>query len=612
MKTFSSALRRIAAACAAACASFSGLSSAQTSSDSQLKPVVVTATRIETRADELVSELVVIDRVQIVQSTGRTLPELLTRAAGVQFSSNGGLGKSASIYIRGTEARHTILLVDGVRIGSATLGTPTWENIPLDMIERIEVLKGPASALYGSDTVGGVIQIFTRKGTTGFFPSAGITLGSKGYRQINAGVSAGQENLSYSLGLSSTAENGFSATNSKVPFGSFNPDDDGFEQSAFNAAVSWKLATDWVLDARLMQSSGRNQYDDGLGVDTRSKIKTAAGALGLQGKLSPSWTTRLNISQGDDKLKTIRSAFASQNGTFFNTSNHQITWKNDLETPIGIATLGLEQFKQKVDSTTNYTVKSRTINSTFIGLHGSAGVHSWQANMRHDKNSQFDKNTTGYVGYGFAITPQWRINASHGTSFVAPSFNQLYFPGFGNPLLQPEKGRNTDLGIAYNKAGHSVKLVRFDNKIRGFITSTTTPANIPRARIDGWTLAYEGKVGAWSWRTSVDDFDPRNEVTGKLLARRNRTQLNAGLDYDAGVWSAGAQIIKAGSRFDDSANTVLLGGHATVDLHGRYKLSKDWSLQASIANLTNRKYETVLGYNQPSRGLFVSLKYAAK
>jgi vitamin B12 transporter len=602
-------VRVLAAASAAACASLAANSVAQTSNEPQLKPLVVTATRNATQVDELVSELVVVDRAQIEQSTGRTLTELLVRTAGVQFSSNGGLGKTTNVYIRGTEARHTILLVDGVRMGSATLGTPSWENIPLDMIERIEVLKGPASALYGSDGVGGVVQIFTRDGKPGFFPTAAVTLGSEGYRQVSAGLSGGQGDLNYALGLQSTREKGFSATNSKVPFGKFNPDDDGFRQNALNASLRWKLAADWAIDARLLQSNGESQFDDGLGANSLLRLKTGNAALGLQGKPSKGWTTRLSFAKSNDKLKTVNSVDPTQIGNFFNTTQDQLAWKNDLDTAVGITTLGYEQLKQNVDSTTNYTVKSRTVNSLFAGLNGSMGAHSWQANLRHDKNSQFGKSTTGFAGYGFAITPQWRLNASHGTSFVAPSFNQLYFPTFGNPNLQPEKGRNTDLGIAYSAGGHKVKLVRFDNKIRGFITSTTAPANIPKARIDGWTLTYDAKVGPWSWRVGLDDFDPRNELTGKLLPRRNRTQLNLGADYDAGNWSSGVQLLKAGSRFDNTANTTFIDGYTTVDVYGQYKLAKDWAMQAKLNNLTDRQYQTILGYNQPGRSVYLTLRY---
>jgi vitamin B12 transporter len=613
MKNFSFAqrarVRALAVASAAACASFAPTSFAQTAVEPQLKPVVVTATRNATKVDELVSELVVVDRAQIDQSTGRTLTELLARAAGVQFSSNGGLGKSTNVYIRGTEARHTILLVDGVRVGSATLGTPSWENIPLDMIERVEVLKGPASALYGSDGVGGVVQIFTRDGKTGFFPSAAVAVGSEGYRQLSAGVRGAQGDLNYSFGLQSTREKGFSATNSNVPFGSFNSDDDGFQQNALSASLRWKLAADWAVDARLLQANGTTQYDDGPTVDARSRIKAGTTSLGLQGKPGKGWMTRLSFAKGYDKATTLNATDPTEVGNFFNTTQEQFAWKNDVDTAAGIATLGYERLKQNVHSTTNYTIKSRTVNSLFAGINGAAGAHSWQANVRHDKNSQFGNSFTGFAGYGFAITPQWRLNVSHGTSFVAPSFNQLYFPMFGTPDLQPEKGRNTDLGIAYSAGGHKVKLVRFDNKIRGFITSTTAPANIPKARIDGWTLTYDGKIGPWSWRAGFDDFDPRNELTGNLLPRRNRTQLNLGADYDAGIWSSGVQLLKAGSRFDNAANTALLDDYTVVDVYGQYKLRKDWALQAKFNNLTNRQYQTVLGYNQPGRSAYLTLRY---
>ena len=149
---------------------FASLAFAQTTP--ALPETVVTATRVATRADQLTSEVIVVDREAIERSAGRTLPEVLARTASVQMTSNGGRGKTAGVFIRGTESRHTILLIDGVRYGSATAGTPVWDNIPVDMIERIEVLKGPASALYGPDAAGGVVQIFTRRGTQGFRPAA--------------------------------------------------------------------------------------------------------------------------------------------------------------------------------------------------------------------------------------------------------------------------------------------------------------------------------------------------------------------------------------------------------------------------------------------------------
>jgi vitamin B12 transporter len=611
MKTIVMTLRLSALACAAACA-VSGTAYAQTAPE--LKEVVITATRTETQADELVSEVVVVTRAQIEQSSGRTLPEVLSRTAGVQFFSYGGLGKAASIYIRGAEARHTLLLIDGARIGSATAGAPSWENIPLDMIERIEILKGPASALYGSDGVGGVVQIFTRSGVKGFSPLASVTLGSLGHTQLSAGVRGGSAEVSYALGAQRTRERGFSATNSQASFGNFNPDDDGFKQDALNASLRWKFAPDWSLDAKLLHSGGETQFDDGAGqANTRSSLETSVLALGLEGRISKTWKYRLSYSQSQDQSTQLATDSGYiQIPSIFDTEQTQLTWKNDIETPVGIVVVGLEQLKQNVTSDTVYEVDSRTINSVFAGVNGAAGAHSWQANVRSDHNSQFGRSSTGFVGYGFAFTPQWRANVSHGTSFVAPSFNDLYYPGYSNIELQPEKGRNTDVGLTYSQAGHTVKIVRFDNKIRGFITSTTSPSNVPQVRIDGWTLGYDGQTGPWTWQASLDSFDPRNQVSGKVLPRRNRNQVNLAVTYDIGAWKLGGQLLKAGERFDDTANTTTLAGYTTVDLNAEYKASSDWTVQGKINNLGNKKYQTVLGYNQPRRGVFLTLKFQPK
>ena len=241
---------------------------AQTKTTPQLQEIVVSATRTPTRADELVGDVVVINRAEIEKMLGRTLPEILARVPGVQFSSNGGLGKNSSVNIRGSEARHTILLIDGVRYGSATTGTPAWDNIPIDMIERIEIVKGPASALYGSDAVGGVVQIFMRKGFQGFSPYASATLGSEKFRQLATGFTGGAGAVSYSLGVQKTREAGFSATNPRVG-ANYNPDRDGCDQNALNATVAMQINPSWRLDAGLVYADSVNQSDDGLNRDTR-------------------------------------------------------------------------------------------------------------------------------------------------------------------------------------------------------------------------------------------------------------------------------------------------------------------------------------------------------
>ena len=575
---------------------------------------MVTATRTPPRVDAPVSDTVVIDRAQLARQASRTLPELLARVAGVQLSASGGAGKTSSVFIRGTEARHTILLIDGVRYGSATAGTPSWDNIPLETIERIEVVKGPASALYGSDGVGGVVQIFTRRARPGedsFSPRASSTIGSEGYKQITGGFTGASGPFTYALDAQRTIDKGFSATNRKVQFGNFNADRDPFSQSALNASLGYQINPDWKIDSGLLYSEGLNHYDDGPNRDTRGIVRTQIAHIGVRGAVTSSWTTQLRYSQSRDYARAIVAAPFDLPG-LFQTTQDQYQWQNDIATPIGTVVAGLERREQKVNSNTAYTVIERDIDSAFVGLNGSAGAHSWQVDARHDRNSQFGDSNTWFAGYGYRITPNWRFNVSHGTSFVAPSFNQLYFPNFGNPDLKPEEGKNTDVGITWSQDGQSVKLVRYDNRIQGFITNTTLPQNIPRARVEGWTLGYDGQFGAWGLHANLDSLDPRNEVSGKQLPRRAKNTASLAIDYAAGLWKFGASALHVGRRFDDVANTRRLGNYTTVDLYAEYRVAKDWSVQGRITNLSDETYETAYGYNQRGSAAYLTVRWQPK
>lgn len=595
---------RVPACLMAAAAAFTVPAAAQPT----LKESVVTATRTETRADELVSDVVVVTREQIEASTARTLAEVLARTGGLQASANGGRGKQSSVFTRGTENRHTILLVDGVRLGSATAGTPSWDAVPVEMIERIEILRGPASALYGSEGVGGVVQVFTRKGREGFHPYAAVTLGSERHRTAGAGVSGGEGRFGYAFGVQRTRERGFSATNERVPFGNFNEDDDPFEQDSANASVNYDLGRGWSVDAGALYADGVTWIDDGPGFDSRTAVRAFTGHARISGRPLDRWRTSLRFAQGNDTANSIVASWPGE----FKTEQQEWTWENQIDTAAGVVLAGLEQRRQKVDASTAYTVDERTIDGVYAGLNGSSGIHSWQANLRRDRNSQFGGATTGFAGYGVRLAPAWRASVSYGTSFVAPSFNQLYFPGFGNPDLQPEKGKNYDLALTWAQDGQEVKLVRFDNRIRGFMTNTTLPQNIPRARIDGWTLGYTGDFGRLALRASLDLLDPRNAVTGERLPRRAKEQASVGVDWTQGAWRFGGNVLAAGERFDDAANTQRLGGYATVDLYADWQFASDWSLQAKVNNLGDRDYETAYGYNQPGRAFYLTLRWQPK
>ena len=478
-------------------AAFPYYSFAQIQPTSQLKETVISASRTPTRTDELVSDVTVVTRAEIEKYVGRTLPELLSRLAGVQFSATGGLGKSSSVSIRGSEARHTILLIDGVRYGSARTGAPVWDNIPVDMIKRIEILKGPLSALYGSDTVGGVVQVFMRKGQAGFKPYAAVTLGSESRAQRGTGLTGGAGDVSFASSAQKTPGAGFSATDTKAGVATFNPGRDGFEQKSFSGSIAYQINPSFKLDVGLV-------YAD-------------------------------------------------------------IVYRS-------------------VDGLTRYTRYSSITN---------------------------DAHTTGLAG-GFSVTPQWRVNASYGTSFVAPSFNQLYFPGFGNSNLQPEKRRNSDFGVTWSDFGHGVKFVKYDNRIRGFITNSTLPVNIPQASIDGVTLFYGGTSDGLTLSASAGALNPHNELTGKRLPRRSSSQLHAAADYAVGAWTFGGALLRTGESFNDVNNTQKLEGYTVGDVYADNRFSKDWNVQAKINNVTAKVCETILGYNQLSRGVFVASRWQSK
>ena len=583
-----------------------------------LGDVVVTATRTPTRIDQTLAETTVIGRDEIEAATGRTLPELLARQPGLQAWSNGGLGKVSSVSIRGLESRHVLLLVDGVRQGSATLGTPSWDNLPLEAIERIEIVRGPLASLYGSDAVGGVVQIFTRRGGTGLQPDASLTVGSQADRRASVGLRGTAGPIDGSVQIASLRREGVSATNPRAPFGAFNPDPDPFDQDTLSAQVGATLPARWRLQAQAYASRATSAYDDGLGADARSRLVNRSASLQASGPVVAEWTTRLMVARSSDSVDTLASAsrFATLGAT--RTEQSQLIWENTLTTRAGALLLLAERLEQDVSRPGNpYTVPSRTVDALSAGLSGSAGAHHWQAALRRDRNSQFGSPSTGSVAYGYDVTSAVRIAASAGTSFVAPSFNQLYFPGFGNPTLQPEEGRHREASIRWADAGQQVRAAWFQNRIRGYIPSGPLPVNVPRARMDGLSVSWDGSIGPWKLAASAETLEPLNDTVGsanfgRLLQRRAAESARLSADRSVGQGSVGASLQKVGQRFEDAANTTALPGFTRLDLRADWSLQPGWTLGLSLNNLTNRRYETALGYDQPGREAFVTLRWQGR
>ena len=578
--------------------------------------VTVTATRVLTRVNDVVADITVIDRAMLDRMEGRTLSELLSTVAGLQFSSNGGLGKSSSVYIRGLEARHTMLLVDGVNIRSATLGTPSLDNLPMEAIERIEIVRGPLSSLYGNGAFGGVIQVFTRKGQQGLSGDVKLAAGSNQYGQAAGGISFGNGVIDAAVRVQSTATQGFSATNAKVPFGSYNDDRDGARQGAGSLRLGWQASADWRLELTSLQSKMMTKIDDGPGADARAELENRLLALSVQGKVLPAWSTRVVVSDATDGYDTLSSASSFSTLGLIQSRIRQLSWENTVTTPVGAVLALAEKSSEKVSRPGQpFSVAERDINAVALGLSGSAQARVWQASLRRDSNSQFGGVTTGAIGYGYTIAPAWRATASYGTSQNLPSFNQLYYPGFGNPELQPETGKHGEVGLRWTADEHSLRAAYYDYNYRGFISSGPQPVNLPRVEITGYTLAYEGRWQNVDLTASLDQVDPRNATVGnanygKQLARRAKQAVRAGADWRVGVWSVGATLAGFSHRFDDAANATRLGGYGTLDLRAEWALAPNLKLAAKLNNVGGKAYETVLGYNQPGREAYLTLRYA--
>lgn len=597
--------------------------------DAPLATTVVTAARTSTLLDETLADVRVVTSAQIESAGGRSLAEVLQRFAGVQMSSNGGRGNTQSVYIRGS--KQVVLLIDGVRYGSATLGTPTLESLPLEAIERIEVVHGPASALYGSDAIGGVIQIFTKQGKgvqQAFAPHAALTWGRAGYQKAEGGFAGAQSGWNYSLNMARVIDPGFSATNRKSS--EFRSDADKFNQTSLTAALGYAFNADWRLDANLMQARSYSEFDQGYiylpngsspPVDgSYSQLRAATSQLKLTGKLASDWTSSLSVSASDDDQRAHHrvAGHAERYGDRFQTQQTEYKWGNEIRTPVGMVVAGLERLEQKVTSSEQYDRTQRSTNAAYAGLNGSQGAHSWQVNLRRDDNSQFGGYNTWGLSYGYQLLPGLRAHASRASSLKAPTFNDLYYPYSGNPNLRPESAKGNEIGLDWNLGAHSFKLTGFDNQVQNLIAWAPAdpsdfmgmwlPFNVDSARLKGWSLGYSTAWQGWSLAARYEHLDARDGYGARMTDRLPEHQATLSLDKRIGAWKFGASALYAGQRTDQRGQ-VALASYTTVDAYAEYQFAKDWSAQARIANLTDKNYETAYGYNQRGRAGFVTLKW---
>jgi len=598
------------AACLSVPVAFGASGSATT-----LSPIVITAGRVFQTAEESLAAVTVITREDIERQQARSVPDLIRGLPGVALSNSGGPGKVTSLFLRGSDSGQVLVLIDGVKVGSPTLGSTAFEHLPVEQIERIEIVRGPRSSLYGSEAIGGVIQIFTHKGGGDLKPSFSLGAGSYHSYQGSASISGGGESGWFNAGLSGADTRGFNACNGEPGVaGCFThePDEDGYRNLAANLRAGYRFDNDAEVDFHWLRTDGETEYDGGFEnqSDTRQQVVSA----GL--KLMPidAWALSLKAGRSWDDSDNFKDGIFSSR---FETERDTLSWQNDLTLATDhLLTLGLDYQEDRVGGSVSYDATSRDNIGLFGQYLGYFGPHELQASLRHDDNEQFGGQTTGSLAWGYQFSGGLRLTASYGTAFKAPTFNELYFPGFGNPELSPEESRSLELGLddRTSRGGWSLHLFQTDiDDLIAFDASIYAPANIDSARIRGLEAVADARLGQWDLGASLTLLDPVNKSAGpnrgKWLARRPRQSLRFDLDRSFGNYSLGATLVAVGRSYDDVANSRELEGYLTLDLRAEYRLARVWRLQARIDNLFDEEYETASYYNQPGRSLFLTLRY---
>lgn len=596
-----------------------------------LNPIIVTATRTPTKADDVLADYVYIGPEEIADAAQSSLVQLLQRQRGVEVSTSGGSGGIASVFLRGSNSNQTLVLIDGVRSQSTLSGSPAWQAIPLSIIDHIEIIFGPQSSLYGSDAIGGVVQIFTKTGDGPIQVGASTGYGSYGTSISDAslyGSTSGDQKIRYSISASQEISTGFNSVaqnNASRDF--YNTSSNmGYTRSGGAGKISQEWARGQEIGLQVFAAINNNQYP----------VFSAAKPIGNQvndvstyslfskNQIAQNWKSLLQAAQSYDLSQSLTP---TSNATS-NSRQNIYTWQNDVNVGSDLIQLVAERKVATATATTGALNLSQTTNSFASAYQLKRGSHLGNASIRNDSISGYGPQTTGNLAYGYFFTKQLRANINYGTGFKAPSLYDMFYPVYGNPTLKPEKSKNSEVGLNYETRQYDLRLAAYSNSIANLIqySSTSPPCtttqintapnygcatNVASAKITGLSVGGATRFGNISIRGSFDQQNPIDQSTGYVLAKRARQFGNIGTEYKNTRLTAGAEGTFQANRtnFD---NTGYMGGYAIYNLYGNYQITKDWSLFGRWNNIFNKDYQLSYGYATPGSNVFVGMRYAMK
>ncbi len=608
---------------------------ADLASSPSLEPLIITASRLPQPASQVLGDVTLISRADLAAYSGQSVTDVLRSVAGLNIVQNGGAGQPSSVFMRGANSNQTLVLIDGVRYSSATTGGAALEHLPVDQIEKIEVLRGSAASLYGADAIGGVIQIFTRRAHTSqaIFSIGG---GSQNTQQAGASLSERNGPLALNLTAAYAKTDGLNAITNPLAYGYY-ADKDGSRMGSLGLNVSYALDSQHKLGAQGFLAQGRTQFDSQLtdpntyagiakNYDYRNETLNGAGALWSDHQLGDVWKLHVQLGQSIDHLKSFAPLSLTDFNaatTQFNTRQTQFNVLNTFElSSAQTLTLGYEHLNQTIDTTTAYTTKQRSINSIFAGYLGHFKVENaqsadLQANIRNDNNTQFGHKTTFLLGAGWHFNDNIHAGILHSTGFKAPTFNDLYYPDYGNLNLKPESSQNTEGFIEYRNRPWQMRLTGFENKISNLITlQPNAKLTNKDARLRGVSLQADWTSTGFSLGGHIDYINAvslANDRTYKqqLLRRPQRLGLlYAGLNHCE--FNIRAEVQAQGSQYDYDIVTykrVLLPGFALLNIRGTWTLNPALELSVHLNNLLDKQYALTSGYGTLGRNVLVGLTF---
>lgn len=571
-------------------------------------PVIVTATRTAQSADETLASVTVISRKDIEKSGARDLADILRMHAGLDIGRNGGPGQTTSLFLRGTESNHTLILLDGVRINPGTIGGAPIQNINPEIIERIEIVRGPHSTLYGSDAIGGVVQIFTRRTKKDFEGNAYLGGGTDSTRLIGGSLQGAKDNLRAGISIDSEKMDGF-------PTRTTSSNDRGFDNLTANAYIGMDSGI-WDMELSHWQAEGNSEYLDFFLAPVDQDFENSVTTLTVHATPSGIWSPTLKLSHMEDEIQQ------QQGSDFVRTKRNILDWQNDFSpNDEHLITAGLYLLREDTDSLSFGTGfdEDTDVDAVFAQDNMRFGDNQLLVSARYTDREGFGDHTTWSIAYGHRFNPATRMFASVGTAFRAPDATDRF--GFGgNPNLEPETSRNFEIGIQKNiGARQDVKVTVFQNTVDDLITFNDPDGflgpipgmneNVEEARIRGIEFHYGLSMGKLSAQVEAIIQNPENRDTGVQLARRAKRTLTTHLDYDFDQFTAGLEWLVTSERKDSDFSNTINAGYGLMNLNVNAPMTRDISVRSKIENLLDKDYALADGFQTQDRAFYITLRY---